>query len=145
MSEHKNPARVDQYDSGTYTRKGQTTRVVVREKPFIKSRSQRFFEFLRPSTRTGFNVVQGFELAKVMVCIVFPIFMLLYWKRMQKRLPDQWESQFAGLQHRILKEDVLQEQETDYFTIIETFKERREKALQKKQKEAREANQQFRQ
>ncbi|RNC42600.1 hypothetical protein TcCL_NonESM07781 [Trypanosoma cruzi] len=145
MSEHKNPARVDQYDSGTYTRKGQTTRVVVREKLFIKSRSQRFFEFLRPSTRTGFNVVQGFELAKVMVCIVFPIFMLLYWKRMQKRLPDQWESQFAGLQHRKLKEDVLQEQETDYFTIIETFKERREKALQKKQKEAREANQQFRQ
>ncbi|RNF17545.1 uncharacterized protein Tco025E_04780 [Trypanosoma conorhini] len=138
MAEHdKNPARVNQYDPATYTRKGQTTRVVVREKPFIKSRTQRLLDFLRPSIRSGFNVVQGFELAKVMACVVFPIVMLLYWKHMQKKLPDQWESQFAGLQHRKLKEEVLQEPETDYFTIIDTFKERREKALEKKQRHVR--------
>ncbi|KAH9593503.1 hypothetical protein LSM04_007513 [Trypanosoma melophagium] len=137
MTNYNEPARVNQYDSTTYTRKGQTTRVVIREKPFIKSRTQRLVDFLRPSIRTGFNVVQGFELAKVMACIVFPVFMMLYWKRVQKGLPDRWEGQFSGLQHRQLKEEVQQEQEreTDYFTIIDTFKERREKALKKKQME----------
>ncbi|RNF05611.1 hypothetical protein TraAM80_04439 [Trypanosoma rangeli] len=140
MSDHKNPAPVNQYDSATYTRKGQTTRVVVRERSFIKSRTQRFIDFLRPSIRSGFNLVQGFELAKVMTCVAFPIFMLLYWKHMQKKLPDQWESQFAGLQHRKLKEEVLQERDTDYFTIIDTFKERRERALEKKQREVKNSN-----
>ncbi|ORC89123.1 uncharacterized protein TM35_000131270 [Trypanosoma theileri] len=137
MANEKDAARVNQYDSATYTRKGLTTRVVIREKPFIKSRTQRLVDFLRPSIRTGFNVVQGFELAKVMGCVVLPVFMMLYWKRVQKGLPDRWEGQFSGLQHKQLKEEVQQqqEQETDYFTIIDTFKERREKALKKKQME----------
>ncbi|KEG06915.1 hypothetical protein DQ04_11671020 [Trypanosoma grayi] len=140
MPDYTDPARVNQYDSSTHTRKGLNTRVVIREKPFVKSRSQRLVDFLRPSTRIGFNVVQGFELAKMMVCIVFPVFLMLYAKRVQQRLPDQWESQFGGLQHRQLKEDVVPETDTDYFTIIDTFKERREKALQKKQMEVRGAS-----
>ncbi|AAZ13110.1 uncharacterized protein TEOVI_000916500 [Trypanosoma equiperdum] len=129
------PANVDQYDSRTYTRKGLATRVVVREKPYVKSRSQRLVDFLRPSMRTGYNVVQGFELAKVMFCVIFPVFMLIYWKSVQRKLPDQWESQLSGLQHRQLKEEAVPEHDTDYFSIIETFQERREKALQKKQRE----------
>lgn len=129
------PAKINHYDSRAYTRKGATQRVVVREKPLIKSRLQRLADYLRPTTRHGFNVVYTFELAKVMACIIFPVFMLLYWKRVQKNLPDSWEQQFGGLQHRQFREDQLPEQDTDYFSIIENFQERRDTALKKKQKE----------
>ncbi|KAG8341637.1 hypothetical protein ERJ75_001234100 [Trypanosoma vivax] len=135
MSGPERPAPFDQYDSRTFTRKGLSTRVVVREKPFIKSRSQRIVEFLRPTMKYGYSVVQGFELAKVMVCIVLPVFMLMYWKHVQQKLPEQWESQFAKLQHRQLKEESVPEHDTDYFTIIDTFQQRRERALQRKQAE----------
>jgi hypothetical protein len=129
------PANINHYDSRAYTRKGATQRVVVREKPLLKSRMQRLADYLRPTTRHGFSVVYTFELAKVMACIIFPVFMLLYWKRVQKSLPDSWEQQFGGLQHRQFREDQLPEQDTDYFSIMENFQERREAALRKKQKE----------
>ncbi|AIN98614.1 hypothetical protein LPMP_231660 [Leishmania panamensis] len=126
------PARIDHYDARTYTRKGATRRVVVREKPLFKSRMQRLVDYLRPTTRHGFNIVGAFELSKVMACIIFPVFMLLYWKNKEKELPDTWEQQFGGLQHRQFREDQLPEKETDYFSIMENFQERREAALQKK-------------
>lgn len=130
------PARIDQYDSRAYTRKGGSRRVVVREKPLLKSRGQRLYDYLRPTTRHGFSVVGTFELAKVMACIVFPVFILLYWKRVQKDLPDNWEQQFGGLQHRQFREEqVSPDQNTDYFSIMEGFQERRDAALQKKQME----------
>lgn len=130
------PAPIDRYDAAQYTRRGENRRVVIREKPLLKSRAQRVFDFLRPSMRPGFNVVTGFELAKVMACIVFPVFILLYWKHVQKDLPNSWEKQFGGLQHRQFREDQLPEQETDYFTIMSTFQERREKALEKKRQDS---------
>ena len=129
------PENKNKYESSPYTPKGATQREVVREKPLIKSRLQRLADYLRPTTRHGFNVVYTFELAKVMACIIFPVFMLLYWKRVQKNLPDSWEQQFGGLQHRQFREDQLPEQDTDYFSIIENFQERRDTALKKKQKE----------
>ncbi|EPY24752.1 hypothetical protein STCU_04466 [Strigomonas culicis] len=129
------PAKINQYDPHSYTRKGLNRKVIVREKPFLKSRGQRLYDYLRPTMRPGFNVVRGFELFKVMFCIICPVFMLLYWKRVEKDLPNTWERQFGGLQHRQFREDQLPEQETDYFSIINNFEERREKALDKKKKE----------
>ncbi|KAK7196053.1 hypothetical protein NESM_000539300 [Novymonas esmeraldas] len=131
------PANINHYDARAYTRNGATRRVVVREKPLLKSRLQRLADFLRPTTRHGFNVVGTFELSKVMACIIFPVFMLLYWKRVQKDLPDSWEQQFGGLQHRQFREDQVQAQDSDYFSIMEGFQERREAALLKKQEEVR--------
>ncbi|KAG5478985.1 hypothetical protein CUR178_05567 [Leishmania enriettii] len=126
------PANINHYDARAYTRSGATRRVVVREKPLLKSRMQRIVDYLRPTTRHGFNIVGTFELSKVMICVVFPVFMLLYWKSKEKELPDSWEQQFGGLQHRQFREDEVPERETDYFSIIENFQERRETALQKK-------------
>ncbi|KAG5478568.1 hypothetical protein LSCM4_04801 [Leishmania orientalis] len=126
------PANINHYDARAYTRSGATRRVVVREKPLLKSRMQRIVDYLRPTTRHGFNIVGTFELSKVMICVVFPVFMLLYWKSKEKELPDSWEQQFGGLQHRQFREDEVPERETDYFSIIENFQERREAALQKK-------------
>ncbi|KAG5501333.1 hypothetical protein JIQ42_06334 [Leishmania sp. Namibia] len=126
------PANINHYDARAYTRSGATRRVVVREKPLLKSRMQRIADYLRPTTRHGFNIVGTFELSKVMICVVFPVFMLLYWKAKEKELPDSWEQQFGGLQHRQFREDEVPERETDYFSIIENFQERREAALQKK-------------
>ncbi|KAG5504479.1 hypothetical protein JKF63_04931 [Porcisia hertigi] len=127
------PANIDHYDARAFTRKGATRRVVVREKPLLKSRMQRLADYLRPTTRHGFNVVGAFELGKMMACIIFPVFMLLYWKHKEKELPDSWEQQFGGLQHRQFREDQLPEQDTDYFSIMEGFQERREAALKRKQ------------
>lgn len=129
------PAKINQYDARNYTRKGENRRVVIREKPLLKSRFQRAMDFLRPSMRPGFNVITSFELSKVLACIVFPVFMLLYWKYVQKELPDTWERQFGGLQHRQFREDQLPEKDTDYFSIMNNFQERREAALEKKRKE----------
>lgn len=129
------PAKVQPYDARVYTRKGANRRVVIREKPLLKSRFQRTMDFLRPSMRPGFRVITGFEVSKVLACIMFPVFMLLYWKYLQKDLPDNWERQFGGLQHRQFREDQLPEKDTDYFTIMGNFQERRETALQKKRKE----------
>ncbi|KAG5478764.1 hypothetical protein LSCM1_06168 [Leishmania martiniquensis] len=126
------PANINHYDARAYTQRGATRRVVVREKPLLKSRMQRIVDYLRPTTRHGFNIVGTFELSKVMLCIVFPVFMLLYWKSKEKDLPNSWEQQFGGLQHRQFREEELPERETDYFSIIENFQERREAALQKK-------------
>lgn len=126
------PANINKYDSRNYTRKGETRRVVIREKPLIRSRFQRTVAYLRPSMRPGFNVITGFELSKVLACIVFPVFMLLYWKYVQKELPDTWERQFGGLQNKQFREDQVPEQDTDYFSIMSSFQERREKALEKK-------------
>lgn len=132
---NSNPARVDQYDSRAYTRHGMNRRVVVREKPLLKSRTQRFIDYMRPTSRHGMSVIQGSELVKVMGCIIFPVFILLYWKRVQPGLPDSWEKQFGGLQNRQFREDQLQEADTDYFTIMENFQERREGALRAKQQQ----------
>ncbi|EPY41362.1 hypothetical protein AGDE_02562 [Angomonas deanei] len=85
--------------------------------------------------RPGFNIVTTYELAKVMGCIVFPVFLLLLWKYREQFLADTWERQFGGLQHRQFREDQIQEQETDYESIISNFEERRAKALEKKRKE----------
>lgn len=129
------PSTINNYDSRNYTRKGLNRRVVVREKPLIKSRTQRLIAYLRPTMRYGFDTIQPFEIFKVMGCIIFPVFMLMYWKYRQKDLPDNWERQFGGLQHRQFRDDQLPEQETDYFSIMNTFEERREKALEKKRQE----------
>lgn len=126
-------ARINQYDSKTYTRNRINTRVVVREKPFVKSRSQRLMDWLRPSQRPGHSVIETMELLKVMGCIVFPVFALAYWKYYQQHLPDDWESKFHNLQHKQFKEDAVEAKSTDYFSIIDGFQERRAQALLKKQ------------
>jgi hypothetical protein len=126
-------ARVDQYNSKTFTRNRINTRVVVREKPFLKSRSQRLRDWLRPSQRPGHSIIETMELLKVMGCIIFPVFALAFWKYYQQNLPDEWEGKFHGLQNKQHREDAVEAKSTDYFSIIDGFQERRAQALQKKQ------------
>jgi hypothetical protein len=127
--------RINQYDSKTFTRNRINTRVVVKEKPLIKSRMQKLMEFMRPSQRPGHTVMDTWQMGKVMACFIFPVFMLGYWKNTQQRLPDEWESKFHNLQHKQFKEEQIEAKSTDYFSIIDNFQERRTEALLRKQKE----------
>mmetsp|Transcript_17596 Transcript_17596/g.20030 ORF Transcript_17596/g.20030 Transcript_17596/m.20030 type:complete len:142 (+) Transcript_17596:31-456(+) len=128
-------ARLNHYDAKTYTRNRLNTRVVVKEKPLIRSRLQKVHEWFRPSMRPGHSVIETGQLVKMMVCIIAPVFMLAYWKYYQQRLPDDWETKFHNLQHRHFKEE--QDASTkDYFSIIDNFQERRAAALAKKQEQA---------
>lgn len=124
--------RVNSYDSKTFTRNKLNTRVVVREKPFMKSRLQKFWEWAKPSQRTHMSLVDTLEMSKLMACIIFPVFMLLYWKHSQKELPEHWEKQFSGLQHGAYKEDNVEAATTDYFSIINDFEKRRSEALERR-------------
>ena len=123
---------VDKYDAKTYTRNRMNTRVVVKEKPFIRSRAQRVKDWLRPVTRTAHTAVDTSQLVKTMFCIIFPVIVVMVWRRKQEKLPDQWESQFHGLQHKQFVEENIETRSTDYFSITEDFQARRERALAKK-------------
>ena len=129
------PTRVNSYDSKTYTRNRVQTRVVVKEKPLLKSRTQKLVEWLRPTQRPGHGIVNTFEMGKVLLCIVFPVFMLGYWRYTQKALPDDWETKFGSMQNKQFKEEKVEASTVDYFTIIDQFQERRAEALQKKKEE----------
>ena len=127
-----NIKNVNSYDAKTFTRNKLNTRVVCREKPFVRSRMQRVVQWLKPTTKTSQTMLDSLELSKLMLCIIFPVFMLLYWKMTKKDLPEHWEKQFSGLQNHQWKEENVEASTTDYFSIINDFEKRREGALERK-------------
>lgn len=127
------PSRINHYDSKTYTRNTINTRVVIRAKPFVRSRVQKLWEWLRPTTMMEHEITDTAQIMKLVCLVIFPLFMFAYWKTRENSMPDQWEHQFAGLQNKPFVEEKVTQEDNDYFSIINDMEKRREKALAKKQ------------
>eukprot|EP00744_Colponema_vietnamica_P014402 GILI01020166.1.p1 GENE.GILI01020166.1~~GILI01020166.1.p1 ORF type:complete len:173 (-),score=29.21 GILI01020166.1:109-627(-) len=129
--------RINQYDSNVYSRDRPRTRIVVREKPFVQSRKERLWTWLKPSTLAGDSLVDSLQLGKMAALIVLPLLMILAWKFTQKGAPAALEAKTRGFQNRAPIEDgdANNADSIDYFTVIDKFQERRERALSKIQTE----------
>ena len=126
--------RINQYDHKAIHRNKMQTRVVVREKPFLQSRKERIWEWMKPKHHMGDSLVDGLELFKIGSLIVMPLFMIGVWKVYQTGAHAAVENKTKGLQAKpLIEDDESHSQNTDYFSVIDKFQERREAALQKKQ------------
>ena len=125
--------RINQYDSKAMSRNRMQTRVVVREKPFLQSRKERIWAWMKPKHTMGDSVVDGLELFKIGSMVVMPLFMIGVWKVYQTGAHAAVENKTKGLQNRpFIEDEESHSQNTDYFSVIDQFQERREAALQKK-------------
>lgn len=133
----QNINRINQYDSNVYSRERPRTRIVVREKPFVQSRKERIWNWLKPSARVGDTLVDSLQLSKMAGLIVLPLLMILAWKFTQKGAPAALEAKTRGFQNRapIDDGDANNADSVDYFSVIDKFQERRERALSKLQQE----------
>ena len=133
-SSSQNINRINNYDSNVYSRDRPRTRIVVREKPFVQSRSERIWAWLKPSHSGGESLVDGLQLAKMAGLMVMPLFMILMWRRTQKDAPAALEAKSKGFQSRTYFDDGESHSDSvDYFTVIDNFEERRATALAKLQ------------
>lgn len=130
------PSRVNNYDSKTFTRNAINTRIVLRHKPFVQSRGERLWQWLRPTMLMTTELTDTAQLMKLVALVIAPLFMFAIWKAREASMPDQWEHQFMGLQNKPFVEEKVGNESNDYFTIMNDFEKRRDAALKKKQAKA---------
>lgn len=123
---------VNMYDARAYSRNRINTRVVVRNKPVVKSWRQKLFDYLKPQMQGGTELLDTLQLLKLLGFLTAPIFILMLWKHMMKKLPDTWEQQIAGLQNRENRESEIEARTVSYFDVIDDLETKRDKALERR-------------
>ena len=122
---------INMYNHNSYCRNKRGTRVIIREKPPIKSLFQRFIEYMKPSIILGDSMMDVYQLLKVAVLFFIPLLALFNWRNKADKLPDQWEQQLAPLQHKELKtEDEVDAKVLSYFSVIDDLENRRNAAIE---------------
>ena len=131
-SKTTSPQNVNMYDSKSYSRGRANTRVVVKEKPPVKSLFQRLYDYMKPATTQGEDELDTLQILKFLGYLAMPVVVLIVWKRWMVKLPDQWEQQLAGLQIRETKEGKEYEAaHKSYFNVIDDLEARRLKAIER--------------
>lgn len=120
--------RTNYYDAKQFMSQARGATVICRQKTVVKSFSERLWDYMKPRKDMEESFIDSLQLTKLVLYLIIPILMLIWWKGSYEQYPDYWEKQASQLQSKPLSEQAGK-QKYSYHDVIFSLEDKREKAM----------------